>query len=153
MRFLTQRRVEAALAIAVLTLLAVLLVPWREAPLEPMKGNAGTTVSAMPAAEGRKAARAAPEAVLSLFIGRAPAAQARTTAAVEKKPMDAPWLNYLGYYAVAEGKPYYWFKDTRTGRVIKVSKGQDSGEWVLLEISGDTMLLKCNNELYTVNKR
>jgi hypothetical protein len=153
MRFLTQRRVEAALVFAALALLAVLLVPWSEAPLNPAEANAGTAAAADPAAEGRKAVRATPEAVLALFVGRIPAARARATVPAEEKPLDAAWLRYLGYYAAAEGKPCYWFKDTRTGRVIKVSKGQASGEWTLLEISGDRMLLKYNNELYTVNKR
>ncbi len=153
MRFLAQRKVEAALALAALTLLAVLLVPWREAPFEPMKGNAGAAAAAVPIPEGGKAARAAPEAVLSLFVGRAPASQGHAQVAPEKKPVDAPWLSYLGYYSKAEGKPYYWFKDTRTGRVIKVSKGETSGEWALLEISGNRMVLRYNNELYAVNKR
>jgi hypothetical protein len=118
-----------------------------------MKGNAGAAAAAVPVPEGRKAVRAAPGAVLSLFIGRVPASQGRVQVASEKKIMDAPWLNYLGYYSKAEGKPYYWFKDTRTGRVIKVSKGEASGEWALLEISGNRMVLRYNNELYAVNKR
>ncbi len=153
MRFLARRKVEAALALLALTLLVILLVPWREAAVKPMKGNAGAAAAAVPVPEGGKTARAAPEAVLSLFVGRAPAVQAHAPAAAEKKIMDAPWLNYLGYYSAAEGKPYYWFKDTRTGRVIKVSKGQASGEWALLEISGNRMVLRYNNELYAVNKR
>jgi len=95
---------------------------------------------------------------LALFVKRnAPAAAstvARSATAPEvKKPADAPWLSYLGFYSGAPGKSYYLLKDARTGRVIQVSQTGISNGWCLVEVSEKRLVVRNNDDVYIVNKR
>jgi hypothetical protein len=70
-----------------------------------------------------------------------------------KKPIDAPWLSYLGFYSDAPGAPCYLLKDTRNGHVIRVPSNGDSSEWALLENSDKRMVIKNSGDIYVVMKR
>jgi len=59
----------------------------------------------------------------------------------------------VGTISGAEGKSYYFFKDTRSGRSISLSPGETVNGWSLVEIGDAKFILKNNEDLYTVNKR
>jgi hypothetical protein len=71
---------------------------------------------------------------------------------LEKKPTEAPWLAYLGFSSGAEGKPTYYFKDTRSGRVIKVTQGDTASDWTLAGITQDRMILRNKDDLFAVKR-
>ena len=127
MKSVINRGAQAFLTAAALGLTAALFIPWAEpvparTPLIP-----STVAEANPSSDPGKPERVAPQTIVALFVGRrssAPATQG-TPSKVPivpeiKKPIDAPWLSYLGYYRGAPGRPYYLLKDIRSGRVIQV---------------------------------
>ncbi len=161
MKFSLRATAEAVLALTAVCLVAVLVIPWREQPLLPGPGGRRADLPAVPEQARRSPARAEPEALISLFVPRAAPrsmrpsapAQALPAATTEKKPTDAPWLAYLGYSSGAEGGQSYYFKDTRSGRVIKVTQGETAGDWTLVGVTEGRMILQNKGETYAVNKR
>ncbi len=161
MKFSLPKAVEAVLALAVLGLLAALVVPWRQTPFPVRPAGPRPETPSLPAQTRLSPARAEPEAVLALFVPKGPPRLARPPSPAEvkpppvpeKKPVDAPWLSYLGYTSAAQGKPTYYFKDTRSGRLIKVTPGESSGGWSLLEVKDNRMILQNKDEIFAVNKR
>ena len=141
---------ESVLALAVIVLLALLIVPWKQQPLPrpPAAGSASSVAppAALPAAAGP----ASPESILPIFIGR-PAASASAPAA--KPPVDAPWLLYLGHSSAPDGSVTWFVKDTRTGKVIRASKTEGADGWAVVEEKDTSLLLKKGSDLYTVVKR
>lgn len=152
-----KRTAEAILALAAIGMLAALVVPWPQGKLTIAPGGERAQVPQAAAGDARRIESAPPDALLTLFVKKTPVPSAprpaRAPGSVEKKPVDAPWLNYLGYSSGADGKPLHFFKDTRTGRLIKLSKGETSGGWALVEIGESRFVLKNNDDLYIVTKR
>ena len=100
---------------------------------------------------------ASPAAVLSLFIGMSPAVSPPSTAMaaapVEKKPVDAPWLKYLGYFSGVSGRPRHLLKDARSGRVITVAEGTPTDGWSCVKAGDGRMIIRNSDEDYVVNTR
>jgi hypothetical protein len=161
MKFSLLKTAEAVLALAALGLLAALVVPWRESPLPPRPNLPRGAAPSLPAAPALSPVRAEPDAVLALFVPPSPPRPARPQGVVEqkpppmpeKKPVDAPWLSYLGYTSAAEGKATYYFKDTRSGRVIKVTDGESVGGWSLLGVKDNRMILQNKDDVFSVRGR
>jgi len=157
MKFSVSKIAEIALALGILALVAVLVVPGREAPLTSPQSGAKTE-----AAQADASVKTAPKAadiatVLMLFgvtgQGRpAPATTPAPTPTSAKPPVDAPWLAYIGY-AQTDGKPYYMIKDTRTNKMIKVAEGAPIGGWSLIEASATRLVVSNNADQYIVKKR
>ncbi len=157
MKLSKQTIIEASLSLAALALLAALLIPWRqpnpaEEPSKTLAGNAEDLPGAALAP-----AHVSPDALYGLFASKASAPRETTPKTVApagvKKSADAPWLKYIGNIKGAEGKSYYFFKDTRSNRSISLSMGETVNGWTLLEIQEKTFVLKNNEDIYTVNKR
>jgi hypothetical protein len=158
MRLSIQKASEASLALFALLLIAALIVPWRQSNPTEAPAKTASELSPNPAGTAAEPIRATPDTLFNLFAGKAaatPSAAVPKPAAVTatKKPVDAPWLRYIGNISGAEGKSYYFFKDTRSGRSVTLSAGETINGWSLVEIADNKFILKNNEDLYTVNKR
>jgi hypothetical protein len=98
---------------------------------------------------------ASPEAVLTLFEKRNIPSAARSLADPEAgKPVDAPWLLFLGFYSSASGEPHFLLKDIRTGRVITIGPRSASPDrWALVAIEDTRLIIRMDSETYIVKKR
>ena len=157
MRLSTPRISEIALAAAAVVLLAALILPWGSPPTAQAPAESAAVTSPAAAGAVTKPALAAPEALNSLFVVKraaAPVASApKTPSTAARKTQEVPWLKFVGTISGAEGKSYYFFKDTRSGRSISLSPGETVNGWSLVEIGDAKFILKNNEDLYTVNKR
>jgi hypothetical protein len=149
---------QALLAAAAIGLLAALAVPWTEPPVAGAPSSSTVVPSALPAPDAGRTHAVSPQAVAALFAKpRAPATAAAVPQLLprpeERKPVDAPWLSYLGFYSDAPGAPCILLKDTRNGRVIRVPASGDSSEWSLLENSDKRMIIRNGSDIYVVVKR
>jgi hypothetical protein len=161
MKFSMQRVIEGFLGLAVLGLLAVLVIPVKEPPLASRTSSRAEERSEASAGAPVSAARADLTTVLLLFGVNG--SQSSTGAAVPvakkpgdtelKKPVDAPWLNYIGCFTPADGKPYHIIKDSRSGKLIKVTEGQTTNGWSIVEISANRIVIRNNTDVYSLNKR
>ncbi|MGO9409229.1 MAG: hypothetical protein ACLQCB_00610 [Spirochaetia bacterium] len=147
---------ETFLAAAAVGLLAAVLIPWGDEAQKsaPEPSNAQVSVSTSNAHVQPNPA--SPVVILSMFVGRSSSrasAPAQAPAPVAKKPVDAPWLSYLGFYSGVPGKPYYLFKDTRAGRVIKVADGVVTDGWSLVETGDKRVVVRNNDDIYIVRMR
>jgi len=155
MKFSISRVAEGLLALAAALLLAALFVPWRLTERAPAPAVPQTQAPSAPAQAEAPHHHAPPDAVVSLFVKRAaprPAA-APVPAPEAKKPVEAPWLIYVGFYTRDPGKPCYLLKDTRAGRMIKVSEGDAIDGWSLVAAEGKRMIIRKNDDVYIVIKR
>ncbi len=102
---------------------------------------------------GRPAAQpAAPEAILTLLVGRqAPKAAAPAPATVP--PQQAPWMKYLGRAFAADGSTQVYLKDTKTGRLMTATRDAGAGRWVLVQEQDDAVIVKNGDTAYSVGKR
>jgi hypothetical protein len=92
-----------------------------------------------------------------LFGVRPPVYSSSTGLSTSAKPMDtgpekASWLRYIGLIAESDGEKKYYFKDTRSNRVIKLSLGQADQNWTLSEIADSHFILKNEEKTYIVEK-
>jgi len=156
MRLSIPKTSEIVLAALALAFLAALVIPWRQpdAGETLLKGSA----EAAQASAGviSEPVLATPEVLNNLFVAKrtaAPAAAPKPASPASKKAVSVPWLRYIGTISGAEGKTYYFFKDTRTNRSITLSAGETVNGWSLLETGDKQFILKNNEDLYTVNKR
>jgi hypothetical protein len=149
---------QMVLAAVAVCLLAVLITPRAEPALAKEPVTSAPAPSANLAPEHGKPDQAAPQAIVAIFVRRSSPVEGLTVAPNAhvpevKKPVDAPWLSYIGFYSGAPGKPYYLFKDTRAGRVIQVSQTGVSNGWSLVEVSDKRLIVQYKDDVYIVNKR
>ena len=67
-------------------------------------------------------------------------------------PQNAEWITYIGLIATPEGEKKYYFKDTRSSRIIKVALGETAGGWTLAGMSDSGFTLKNDGKTYLVEK-
>ena len=154
MRSLVPRLAQVFLALAALCLGAVLIIPWRNEPrLSPPPGT--RSVLPLDAGQaGHSPEPASPETILSLFVKRSNSIPARTAPAPEtRKPVDAPWLVFLGFYSGPSARPAYMLKDTRSGRVILASGDVSANGWSVIEIQEKRLVVRNGMDCYIVQKR
>jgi hypothetical protein len=158
MKSVISKVAQGLLLAAAIGMLAALVIPWAEPSAAGVPSSVTTVSPAVPAPDAGRIHAASPQAITALFLEpRTPApAAAVPRIALQpeaKKPLDAPWLSYLGYYSDAPGAPCYLLKDTRNGHVIRVPSNGDSSEWSLLENSDKRMVIKNSSDIYIVMKR
>ncbi len=156
MRLSIPKTSELLLGAIALAFLAAVVIPWRQpdAGETLLKGSAEAAQAS--AGVVLEPVLATPDVLNNLFVAKrtaAPAAAPRPASPAAKNTVTAPWLRYIGYISGAEGKSYYFFKDTRTSRSITLSVGETVNGWSLVEIGDKQFILKNNTDLYTVNKR
>ena len=97
----------------------------------------------------------APDVVLALFVKKNPPSTPRPAATPEApKPVEAPWLVFLGFYSSAEGDAYYVLKDARSGRVITIgSRGVSATGWAVIAVEGRRIIVRKDSDTYIVQKR
>ena len=152
MRLATRSIIEGFLGLAALALIAALVVPWKEPGLP---GSIGPNPSLSPSttsAPASAAVAAAPDDVLTIFIGK-PAVHAAPAPAPAKPPIAATWLRYLGRSKSPEGVTWVFLKDTRTGKLIQASAGDSSDGWTIVQDQDGTLVLKNGVDVYSVVKR
>jgi hypothetical protein len=153
-----RRLLEGSLGLALLALLAAVLLPWRSGPSRSIPPATSTAAAARlrpgPAPERPSPEPASPDSVLALFTRRVESAAATSRPPiVETKPLDAPWLVFLGFYSNT-GEPRYVLKDTRSGRVITVgAQNASAGGWALVAIEEKRMIVRKDSETFVVQKR
>jgi len=153
------KAVEITLAVAVAVMLCFLVVPWRQTPemLTSTPPRPGVPVDVAKAQT--PAPLAASETIVSLFTKvaatPAPSTPAPTPAPAPeaKKAQDATWLTLVGTATGSDGKPSFAFKDSRSGRIIRVVQGETVGGWSISDISDKQITLSNNGELYLVKTR
>jgi len=151
------RGAQVVLAAGAVCLLAFVIFPWKAPTASKAPTAAPAAPEAIPAILQGKPEQATPQAILALFVKRASAAPltvARSAPEPEiKKPVDAPWLTFLGSYSGAPGKSSFLLKDARSGRVIQVSQTGVSNGWSLVEISDKRLVVRKADDIYIVKKR
>ena len=149
-----RRLLEGFLGLVLLALLAAVLIPWKSEPPRPIPTAAAARLRSDLAHERPLPGPASPDAVLALFVKRVERAAAMDRPAiVETKPMDAPWLVFLGFYS-STGEPRYVLKDTRSGRVIAIgSRNATAGGWALVANEEKHMIVRKDSETFVVQKR
>ena len=166
MRLSMRRLVEAILGLAAAALLALLVVPWKEAPL-PAVAAAGHTDTLASAGETRASTTlASPEAILTIFAGRpalkpvpakapaaAPMTQKPEPQPAPRMPVAASWLRYMGRSSAGDGASSVWLKDTKSGKVIRAALGATLNGWTLLSEDDAGLVLTHDEDLYAVSKR
>lgn len=64
--------------------------------------------------------------------------------------LDVPWISYLGMVEQA-GLPYYYFKDSRSNRILALAQGKKEDEWVLESRDSSGFIVKVGEERYHVS--
>jgi hypothetical protein len=65
------------------------------------------------------------------------------------EPQRAAWLQYLGS-ADKDGNKVYYFKDTRSNRVIALREGERKSQWELAARTKDGFVLRVESSSYLV---
>lgn len=109
--------------------------PPREPRLRPASPAAGETLS--------------PEAIADAF-GWAEAIASPHGGPPTRRVADAPWLSLIGSVTQADGESSYFFKNERTGGVLRLSPAQSNDGWGLeINEEGD-FLIERDGDLYRV---
>lgn len=150
---------EALLAAAAAGLLAMTVLPSRRAAVGPSAPRGASEAVPAPAAASAPSAPADPDAVVALFYGAPAVIQAPPQSVGEAKPeeapvkpVEAPWLSYVGYFSGMDGKPFHYVKDSRSGRLIKVARDLAS-DWILVEDAADRIVVRHGGDVYAVARK
>jgi hypothetical protein len=156
MRSSMLRLVEVGLLAAILLMAALVLAPWKARPLPGAAASAPAAPSAVPGSQPDSRTVVAAEQLVPLFLGKEPSGAtviARTPPAPVVAPVDATWLRYLGRSSSDDGKSYVYLKDTRSGRVFQVTRGEYLNGWMLSEENDASLVLQNADGTFIVNKR
>lgn len=95
--------------------------------------------------------RLGPAQIARHFAGRAasPVPLAPAQVIVEKTAQSVPWLVYLGLVGFGDVDKYY-FKDTRSNRVVALALGQENTEWLLEKKTSGEFILRIDGVQYSV---
>ncbi len=148
--------VEIVLLAAILLMAAFLLAPWNEGPLPGADAGTPAAPSAAEGAPPDSRTDVAPELLVPLFLGKRPSGKtevARDMHIPVTKPVDAPWLRYVGRSSSEDGKSFVFVKDTRSGKVIRATRGEYLNGWMLGEEDDFSLVLQNADGRYLVNKR
>jgi hypothetical protein len=149
-----QRAIEVFFGLIILSLLVLLVVPWHQEKMPSRSATPRVIQTQTPDAAGDPASVLPVDAVLTLFADRARPAAVRTAAAPPAKTIaEAPWLKYMGFASGADGASWWYVKDTKTGKVIRLSQGQSVAGWTIVENGDERLVIKNGDDLYSVSKR
>ncbi|OHD68456.1 MAG: hypothetical protein A2177_03495 [Spirochaetes bacterium RBG_13_68_11] len=148
-----QRVVDLALGAAAAALLVLLAVPWKAAPLPGATGNGPSPQPQPEAARHETRTTVPPDAILRLFTGGGPAAAARAAPSPDAKPVDASWLRYMGRSSAPDGTTSVYVKDTKSGKVIRATRGEALDGWILVSEDASGLTLQHGDDLYAVSKK
>jgi hypothetical protein len=140
----------------------LLVVPWREKPLETRREKNRAEESNATALEEKDTARdASPERVAHLFGWKMretvrEKVQETVSNAVETKTVREPepltWLKPVGSALDSGNIRYQFFKDERTKRVLKLAVGTSDNGWKMIETTGSEFVLEFGGKLYSVKR-
>jgi hypothetical protein len=157
MRLSIRTVIEPALALAAGALLALLVIPWKGAPLPPVASSPQPEMRQPPPELQTARRMVSPEAILPLFVGKqTPERVVNASSAPQpagKPPAAASWLRYMGRSSATDGKSYVYVKDSRSGKVIRASQTEALNGWTLVSEDDAGLVLKNGEDLYTVSKR
>jgi len=151
---------EALLAAAATGLLVLAAVPSPREAAGPARPLGASRAQAAAKTADSPAELADPDAVVRLFymapppVEQAPVEPAAAAAPEPEpaKPLEAPWLSYVGHFSGMDGKPFYYVKDSRSGRLIKVSR-DDTSDWILVEDAAERIVVRHGDGLYAVPRK
>ena len=153
MRWSIRKAIEALLGLACLGLLLLLLVPWAPQALSLTAAPAAVLHAALPETPVVEVDLLPPQAVLTLFVPPPASSQGKTPPVPAPRSPEASWLRYLGYSSGADGASQWYIKDTRTGRIITLSIGAQSGGWSLVGVTEEQVVVKNGSDTYSVPRR
>jgi hypothetical protein len=149
-----QRAIEVLLGLIILGLLVLLVVPWHQQKMPPRSATSCVPQPTAVDATGVSASVLPVDAVLTLFADRERPSPARAPVAPPAKTAtEAAWLTYMGFASGADGASWSYVKDTRTGKVIRLSQGQCVAGWCIVENVDERLVIKNGEDLYSVSKR
>ena len=148
---------QILLAAGSISLLAALVLPWPESTLADMGPASFAAPAVNPPPVQGKPERATRQAIISLFVtssaGPTGVPAARTPPAEPaRKPVDAPWLKYIGSYSGAPRQPCYLLKDTRTARMVQIPTSGVNA-WTLVEVTANHLVVRHGDDLFVVSRR
>jgi hypothetical protein len=59
----------------------------------------------------------------------------------------------VGSAVDADGRPLYYLKDTRNGKVFRVVDGAAGGDWTLMGATDDELVVRFGSDRYVVKRR
>jgi hypothetical protein len=149
-----RRAADLALGAAAAAFLALLVAPWRQAPLPGAVDGADPQPAARVSAQPESGTDVPPEAVLRLFTGGVPATTAASAPGLPAAaPVAAPWLRYMGRSSDPDGTSHVYVKDTKSGKVIRATRGQVLNGWILVAEDAEGLTLRFGDDLYAVSTR
>lgn len=155
MKSLLLRLLQGFLVLLVLSLLVALVVPWAQETFPPSPELTGNVQAPDLQSSRTPPVPLAPEVVFGLFMKRSLPSAPRPAAIPDApKPVEAPWLVFLGFYSSGEGDAYYVMKDTRSGRVITISaRGVSAAGWSVVAVEDKRIIVHKDADTYVVYKR
>ena len=150
-----QRGIEAALCLLIMGLLVVLVVPWRnQVAMEKPASEAPSQQEEITAPDLSLSLEPV-DAVATLFVGRKAPVTAPVAAPAPKAvpPTDEPWLKYLGFASGVDGASWWYIKDTKRGKLIRVSSEMSADGWKVVENQPERLVVRNGDSLYSVSKR
>jgi hypothetical protein len=152
---------EMLLVAAAACLLVLVVVPAPRTASAPERQRPSARSASAPPAAASSPLPAEPDAIVSLFYREPPRktpappgipAETEPSAPEPVKPVEAPWLSYVGYFSGADGRPFFYVKDARSGRLIKIATGEAS-DWTLVEAAEDRIVVRNEGTVYTVPRK
>jgi hypothetical protein len=74
------------------------------------------------------------------------------TAEQESEPLVVDWLSFVGAITAADGAQRWYFKDSRSGRVIRPAHHEGGSHWLLEQVRDDGFILRREGVRYSVTR-
>jgi hypothetical protein len=71
----------------------------------------------------------------------------------EEKIEVANWIKPLGYVIIAEGKKMYFFKNTKTDKVLQLTEDNIDKGWKLIKKENEHFLLESEGKKYIIENK
>ena len=152
MRLPMRRVVDLALGAAAAALLVFLAAPWKAAPLPGATGSGSPPQPQPEAARRETRTTVLPDAILRLFTGGGPTTPITAAPPPALKPVEAAWLRYMGRSSAPDGTAHVYVKDTKSGKVIRATRGAALDGWILVSEDASGLTLRHGDDLYAVSK-
>ncbi len=119
-----------------------------------------TDAPSLPAASPQKPKGVSPERLAALWGWKPPVGLPKEEPPPPPPPepplpppvSDAPWLKLVGTLRVGEGQTSYYFKDTRSGRLIQAAFGIPIEGRTLVEKKDGYLILQENDAFYRIKE-
>lgn len=152
-----KRAIEILLMAGIISLIIISILPVKETRLPDVNVIENSINTGIAGKDEETLLVMKTSEIAYLFGWRRPAAVVSVPSVVGEAPkpeqMPTLWIKYIGYFAGQDEKVYYYFKNDRTGRVVKVTPGEEIEGWALLKWEDGIYYLEKERMLYLVKER